>query len=37
MSALKEHGLTVENILKTPEHKIYQLISKVGFAARKAK
>ncbi|XP_054762382.2 endonuclease III-like protein 1 [Lytechinus pictus] len=36
MTKLKNHGLTVNNILKTPEAKIGQLIYPVGFWKRKA-
>lgn len=36
MRNLKKHGLTVQNILKTDESKIEELIKKVGFYKRKA-
>ena len=31
MTALKKHGLTIENIIKTPEEVVAQLIHPVGF------
>lgn len=34
---LKQHGLTVENILKTSEEEIDKMICKVGFHQTKAK
>ena len=37
MEKLKAHGLTVENILKTPPEKLNALISKVGFYNNKTK
>jgi endonuclease III len=37
MMQLKEHGLTVENILKTPEADLAKLIYPVGFYNNKAK
>lgn len=36
MRNLKKHGLTIENIMKTDEEKIDELIKKVGFHKRKA-
>ncbi|XP_072028683.1 endonuclease III-like protein 1 [Amphiura filiformis] len=36
MTKLKAHGCTVDNILKTPQNKIEQLIYPVGFFKRKA-
>lgn len=36
MTRLKKHGLTVENILKTPHSVLDNLIRNVGFHARKA-
>jgi len=36
MKNLQKHGLTVENILKTPETEIDQLIKQVGFHTKKA-
>ncbi len=37
MDTLKQHGLTVENIILTEEAKLAELIRKVGFHQRKAK
>ena len=37
MLRLREHGLTVENILATSEEKLGQLICPVGFWKNKAK
>jgi len=34
---LNQHGLTVENILQTPDEKINELIYKVGFRNNKTK
>ena len=31
MAALKKHGLTIENILNTPEEEVAKLIHPVGF------
>jgi len=36
MKNLQKHGLTVENILKTPETEIDQLIKQVGFHTKKS-
>jgi len=36
MENLKQHGLTIENVIKTDVKKIDQMISKVGFHERKA-
>ena len=36
MERLKEHGLTIENLLNTSEEKLGELIKPVGFWRRKA-
>jgi endonuclease-3 len=36
MTALKSHGLTIENIIETPEEIVAQLIHPVGFWRKKA-
>ena len=36
MERLKEHGLTIENLLNTSEEKLAELIKPVGFWRRKA-